>query len=700
MAADPLETAPEPPPHVGRASARRHSLVDSYRLLAGIFHEVLSEQTLDSLLDRIADTLADLVPYDSLTMYQADETRRDLFPVLVRSTEWRQEIFRNRPGFGEGITGWAVEHRRPVLTNAAHLDRRVVFVPGTPPDPEALIAVPLIARGSVKGSLNIYRDGADAHFDQEEFELAKRFGDAAALALDNAQIRAHLEHQAQTDSLTGLYNHRYFYDRLRAELHRVSRARDSVSLLMLDLDDFKRVNDVYGHGVGDQVLVAIAELIGATVRTSDVACRVGGEEFAVIMSSCEQDAAHGLAVRLTEELARRDIGPASGVTLSIGIAEGPRHAINPRELVACADAAMLTAKARGKDQIVLFDEGGQAGPEHSANSRGEVRSLAHLKLLQTVSTKLSALRRMDEIGGLIATELRGLLDYHNCRVYRRDGDDLIPVAFRGDGCSDCEQGLRALRCKVGHGITGRVAQTGKSMLVANTLASEFARQVEGTDVLAESMLAVPLRAGPRVIGVIVLSQVGEGVFDEDDERLLEMVAGHASVALENARLYEAARSEAELARGLLEFGRRLCGATSLETALALIAEMSASMLGSPKASVWLQDEDTGEMRAHAVHGHSQRERETVLAERFTAKDAERFLAAGEPVVVQPDERAEVGAADPVEAMAVGPILLAGGRLACIAASAPVPGPYEFSPAALRLLAGIADQAKLALTSLT
>ena len=152
-----------------------------------------------------------------------------------------------------------------MLANQAHLDSRVAFIPGTPAEPEALVSIPLIARGALKGALNIYRLGETASFDEDEFELAKWFGDAAALALDNAQVRARLEHQAQTDSLTGLYNHRNFHERLRAELMRASRARDSVALLMFDIDEFKRVNDICGHAVGDQILVAISEF---TTRSS------------------------------------------------------------------------------------------------------------------------------------------------------------------------------------------------------------------------------------------------------------------------------------------------------------------------------------------------------------------------------------------------------------------------------------------------
>src|ERR671928_1042074 len=199
-----LEGAPQSSPVDERA------LVESYRRLADVFHDVLAEQSLDSLLDRIADALADLIPHDSLTIYQADEPRRRLVPVLARD-KWADKILASHCNFGQGLTGWGVEHREPVRVNQAHLDPRVMTVAGTPADePEALITIPLIARDSIKGALNIYRLGEEASFDDDEFELAKRFADAAALALDNAQIRARLEHQAQTDPLTGLYNHRYF----------------------------------------------------------------------------------------------------------------------------------------------------------------------------------------------------------------------------------------------------------------------------------------------------------------------------------------------------------------------------------------------------------------------------------------------------------------------------------------------------------
>src|SRR4051794_4325583 len=144
----------------GRGEGRaRDATVDSYRRLADVFHEVLSERGLDELLHRIADTLGDLVPYDDITFYEADESKRELRAVYASGAEADKVLADDPFPFGTGITGWAVEHRVPVLANRAELDPRVRFVADTDPDPESLIVVPLISRGALKGTLNIYRLG-------------------------------------------------------------------------------------------------------------------------------------------------------------------------------------------------------------------------------------------------------------------------------------------------------------------------------------------------------------------------------------------------------------------------------------------------------------------------------------------------------------------------------------------------------------
>ncbi len=608
-----LRLLPEEEP----AAPAAPELVESYRRLADVFHEVLAELSLDALLVRIADTLSELIPHDTLTIYETDETQRLLTPVLVRD-QYADEIMRTTVSFDEGITGWAASNREPALVNQAHLDPRVRFYPGTPIDPEALISIPLIARSQIKGVLNIYRVGEEGTFSADEFDLARRFADAAALALDNAEIRERLEHQARTDSLTGLFNHRTFHEQLLHALQETSRTHAPVAVLMLDIDDFKRVNDVHGHGVGDELLRHLADTLRTAVRPEDVVCRLGGEEFGVIMSACDATDAVRAAERLVKRLNESELPAVGVVTVSIGIALGPEHAMNPRELGACAEAAMMTAKAQGKHAIVVYEEDASERPDSPEPAR-DVRSIAHLKMLQSLSGKLNRLNDVREIGDEIAAELRSLIDYHNCRVFVVEGDDLVPISFRGEFTSQIAAlPLELLRAKVGQGITGRCAELGESLLIGDAANCEFGNQLPGTPVIEESLLAVPLRYGTRVVGVIVVSKLGLDQFDEDDVRLLEVLGGHAAVAVENASLYESARREADGATALLEFGRELASASGLGEILYRVVERSAGILGSPRTSVWLEED--GWLVPRASHGYSAEQQALVDKRRVRVSD--------------------------------------------------------------------------------
>ena len=279
------------------------------------------------------------------------------------------------------------------------------------------------------------------------------------------------------------------------------------------------------------------------------------------------------------------------MTVSIGIAQGPQHAMNPRELVACAEAAMMTAKARGKNQCVVYDDGPAERPEPGAAAAGrDLRSIAHMKMLQSLAGKLNRLNDVRQIGRTIATELRLLIDYHNCRVVLRDGDELRPVTFVGDYDVNRGSAADAYTTPVGVGITGRVAQTGESLLVPNALECEFAYKIPGTEELEESLAAVPLRYGSRVTGVIVISKLGSNQFDEDDVRLLEVLAGQASVALENARLYEQQRREAESAKALLAFADVVSRLHTVEEICAQIVQTALSLFETKAASLWLGED--------------------------------------------------------------------------------------------------------------
>ena len=653
---------------------------DSYRRLADVFHDLLSEQSLDSLLVRIADTLAEIVPYEALHIYEADEPKRHLVPVLVRS-DYADEILNDTFPFGVGITGWAVEHRQPVLSNRAHLDPRVAFVPGTPVDPEALIVVPLIARGVLKGTLNVYRIGEHASFGDVEFELAQRLGDAAALALDNAHIRARLEREAQTDSLTGLYNHRYFHERLRRELVRASAEHENVAVVMIDIDDFKKVNDVFGHAVGDEVLAELADHLRATVRSGDVVCRIGGEEFAVIVPRSRAERTMTLAERLAGRLDAIELNLAGKIAVSIGIAQGPEHAANPRELVACAEAAMMTAKARGKQQVVFFDDSDTERPAVGVSRGEDIRSIAHLKMLQSLAGKLNRSNDVREIGMAIANELRQLIDYHNCRVFVRDGDELTPLAFQGELTAPDRTVAEAFRTRVGEGLTGHVVETGEPLLLDDASSCEFAVAVEGTATIEESIIAVPLNYGTLVTGAIVVSKLGLGQFDTDDLRLLEVLAGHAAVALENARLYEAQRREAESAKALLEFGRELAAAEGLERVLERVVDGAARLTGSHRAWLWLQEHDGGDAVVRAAAGDD--------------AAAERRLPAGSLTVLAGKTEPFVDTAVHETFAVVAPFTV-DGRWGAIAIGPD--DPAQVCDRELELLGGLAHQAKLAIAN--
>ena len=672
--------------------------LESYKRLADVYSHVLSDQDVDSLLERIADTLAELVPYDTFTIYVADEAQRTLSPVLARD-EWAEEIMKSRATFGSGLTGWAAQHREPVLANEAHLDERVVVIPGTPLDPESMVVIPLIARDEVKGCLNLYRIGDDATFTESEFELAQRFGDAAALALDNAQIRNVLEQQALTDPLTGLYNHRYFHERLRSELTRAIRSRDSVALLMFDIDDFKKINDAHDHSVGDQVLRHLADLLQETVRGSDLTCRIGGEEFAVILPSCDAGDALGLASRLATRVRAFDFAPVGEITLSIGIAQGPEHAMNPRELVACADAAMMTAKSRGKNRIVLFDDDTalrQAGPP-----RQDVRSIAHLKMLQSLASKLNRLNDVREIGTTIANELRTLIDYHSCRVYLAEEDLLVPIAFRGEFSAYSGETPEALTTTIGEGITGHAAATRRSLLIPNALECDYAITVPGTDEIEESIVAVPLTYGSRVIGVVLISKLGVNQFDEDDVRLLEVLAGHASVALENARLYEAQRREAENAKALLRFSDLMSKAASFHSIGNDTVRMAAQLMETEQSSLWLQDDRTGDFVCAAHIGYAgDPGSEPIVRYRVQRESGERLITGrSAPFTVSGEAQQAYFSDRPAGAElrtnAIAPLHAGHGVKGWITVRYDGPEEY-FTDEKLRLLAGLSYQSSVAM----
>jgi diguanylate cyclase (GGDEF)-like protein len=159
----------------------------------------------------------------------------------------------------------------------------------------------------------------------------------------------HLAHLAVFDPLTGLVNQRYFFQLLRAELTRCMRQGSTTSIIVADLDHFKRINDAHGHLVGNEVLAKTGAALLETVRTYDVACRIGGEEFAVILPDTDRAGAYAVAERIRGAVATQTDLELPSVTVSLGVAVFPEDAQTLKELVTRADDAMYAAKAAGRN---------------------------------------------------------------------------------------------------------------------------------------------------------------------------------------------------------------------------------------------------------------------------------------------------------------------------------------------------------------
>jgi diguanylate cyclase (GGDEF)-like protein len=321
--------------------------------IADVAHLMVSESSPAAVLDAVADALEQVVPHDALTLYTADASPRLLRRALVRGIR-SKDLSSRSVRYGQGVVGSAAESGKPRLVPPTWLGPGVEQSSGPAAEPHALIVNPLMARGELKGVLCLYRFGRDNPFTEEELRSAIRFSLLAALAIDNADIRSKLESLAMTDHLTGLYNHRFFQERLLEEVSRANRSEAPVSLLIYDIDDFKEVNDRHGHLLGDQVLQGVASAASGICRIEDPVCRIGGEEFAVILPGQSGTQAQALAERIRLSVLELSFPMDTHVTASLGLAEAPTNASSPRDLFACADLALRGAKSQGKNRVFAY----------------------------------------------------------------------------------------------------------------------------------------------------------------------------------------------------------------------------------------------------------------------------------------------------------------------------------------------------------
>ncbi len=233
-------------------------------------------------------------------------------------------------------------HRRPDETDSGSSPVR------------AGVVFPLRAAGLPVGTLGAYTRAAGRRFSDGELDELERVALRAGPAIDNARRYTEARALADIDALTGLHNRRFFHETLAHEVIRARRYQRRLALIVVDLDDFKNVNDQVGHLAGDGVLAEVSARMQTIVRSADIACRVGGDEFAVILPEAGSEDAELLAARISEAISGRPIAGAGTLRLSAGVAE-LRAGDQPNDLFERADEALYLAKERGKAQTVAAD---------------------------------------------------------------------------------------------------------------------------------------------------------------------------------------------------------------------------------------------------------------------------------------------------------------------------------------------------------
>jgi diguanylate cyclase (GGDEF)-like protein len=255
------------------------------------------------------------------------------------------------------LEAWAVEHRETLLEQGTltiddlGTDPALAELPRQARMPfGSMCAAPLVFRDELLGVLAALAHGSTVFLPGDAAALSA-YAAHAAIALSNARLISRLERQAAEDPLTGLANQRGFYSVCAAEFSRAERADMQVSIVMLDLDHFKEINDAHGHLYGDQVLFAVADALRRTVRGHDAVARMGGEEFAILLPDADADAAYETAERARCAIAHV---PVAGATLSCsaGVASAQPADASPIDLLALADGALYRAKRLGRDRTV------------------------------------------------------------------------------------------------------------------------------------------------------------------------------------------------------------------------------------------------------------------------------------------------------------------------------------------------------------
>lgn len=305
-----------------------------------------------------------VVNYHTGIIYLWHEDEQILVPAAIRSP-FSEQLRKMYFPLGEGIVGIAAKSGQPQIVFDARRDLHLRSMPGINQFLRSLLVVPLLVDNKIIGVVTIGKKEPNA-FGPKQMQILSILGGQAAVAMANSLLYKKIEKLAITDGLTKVYNHRYFYKRAEEELARAKRYGKAFSLIMLDLDFFKKFNDQYGHKSGDLALSSVAQILMDSTRNIDVVCRYGGEEFTIILPETDSESAVPVAERIRSAVENHYFVVAEGqppvhITVSLGVATYPTDVKSLDELIEYADRALYYSKEHGKNTFMLWSKMPVAG---------------------------------------------------------------------------------------------------------------------------------------------------------------------------------------------------------------------------------------------------------------------------------------------------------------------------------------------------
>lgn len=351
-----------------KLESRLEKVLFDYSSLAEVFSAVNSTIDLEEVLCLIAEKTVSLCGVSRCSIFLLDDTEGKFELVMSQMSTDADEYEKTPPGVFKGRADLGIEtidrvsffkemlknRRSSVLSGDRGFDpllKRWLECFGS----ASLLALPLISEDKVMGMMTLDYLQEDKGFTEEQKRLADTIAGQASPAIKNAKLYRKVQILANTDSLTGLYNNRYFYESLGRELKRSARYGHLLSLVMIDIDHFKKYNDSFGHLQGDIALKEIARTLINNLRSSDIAARYGGEEMVIILPETSKEGAVDAAQRIKRDIQEHPFPGSRGkevrITVSLGVSIYPDDADSVKELIRKADQALYQAKREGRNRV-------------------------------------------------------------------------------------------------------------------------------------------------------------------------------------------------------------------------------------------------------------------------------------------------------------------------------------------------------------